>query len=482
MSPSLRVGASLLAAGALSLGLLSPAVTASAAPLEAPSPSPAPPDGAHTTASDPAPKTAPAASPVAARSFVSPLAPKSYRLTSPRGPRCMPTNGATTEHLGQDMGAANGSAISAATDGVVVATRNGTSSASGYVVIESIIDGRRMQFAYIHQWRGDKYVSVGSRVRAGQRVGDVGSSGPSTAPHLHFEVWEGSFMRGMALDPIAYLAQRGVDMKAGATSVSVPYVPQTCTYYARTSTPLRASASATAPSLGTVAKDVAVISWPGAMENKMLKVSDGKATGYVAWASMSPFRPSTLSIASDASLSGKVFVTTSNLNLRSTARDGSVLTMLGLGTEAVATGRTALGASWYEVKAAGKSGWVSLAYLKAKAVAPTSPKPTPTPAPKPTPTPAPKPAPKPTPAPKPVVKPTPPPVKKPVVKKPAKKTKKVRSNVWLRKAAKTGATIRVLTKNLTVTLEGPTKKIAGVTWYKVTVGGKTGWVSGRYLR
>jgi murein DD-endopeptidase MepM/ murein hydrolase activator NlpD len=49
-------------------------------------------------------------------------------------------------------------------------------------------------------------VREGQRIRTGQRIGEVGSTGGSSGPHLHFEIWRGAwFDGGEAIDPLPYL-------------------------------------------------------------------------------------------------------------------------------------------------------------------------------------------------------------------------------------------------------------------------------------
>jgi murein DD-endopeptidase MepM/ murein hydrolase activator NlpD len=102
-----------------------------------------------------------------------------------------PLLGFTRMHKGLDIGAPYGSPIHAMTDGVVAfAGRTG-----GYGNFVKLTHGRGMASGYGHMSR--IAVSSGTRVRAGQVIGYVGSTGISTGPHLHWEVWK----NGAAINP-----------------------------------------------------------------------------------------------------------------------------------------------------------------------------------------------------------------------------------------------------------------------------------------
>lgn len=137
---------------------------------------------------------------------VAPLPSRTYSLSSYYGPRCMPVAGASTWHLGQDMGAARGVRVNAIADGVVL--RAGAIRGFGqWVVVRHAIGGRTVSSLYAHVIDGDRYV------RAGQRIADVSSSGTATGPHLHLEMFSGAYGSGATnTDPLAYLKGRGVNL------------------------------------------------------------------------------------------------------------------------------------------------------------------------------------------------------------------------------------------------------------------------------
>ncbi|MDZ5443368.1 peptidoglycan DD-metalloendopeptidase family protein [Micromonospora sp. 4G57] len=121
------------------------------------------------------------------------------RLTSRFGTRLDPYFHVWQLHPGVDLAAPVGTPIVAAADGRV--TRAGWYGGYGnYTCLDhGRADGQRLSTCYGHQSR--LLVSVGQRVRAGQVIGLVGSTGASTGPHLHFEVRLG----GRAVDPLPWL-------------------------------------------------------------------------------------------------------------------------------------------------------------------------------------------------------------------------------------------------------------------------------------
>ena len=95
---------------------------------------------------------------------------------------------------GEDIPAGYGAQILAAASGTVV-TAGWVSGYGNYTVIDH---GGGLMTAYGHQ--SSFAVSVGDVVTQGQVIGYVGSTGNSTGPHLHFEV----YVNGSTVDPKSY--------------------------------------------------------------------------------------------------------------------------------------------------------------------------------------------------------------------------------------------------------------------------------------
>lgn len=114
-------------------------------------------------------------------------------ISSRQGPRVHPITGEYKNHGGTDIAASYGSAIYAADSGRVVSSSDGWNGGWGnYVMIDH---GNGMQTLYAHM--SSRAVSVGQTVSRGQTIGYVGSTGMSTGPHLHFEM----YINGSRIDP-----------------------------------------------------------------------------------------------------------------------------------------------------------------------------------------------------------------------------------------------------------------------------------------
>ncbi|MEU8683124.1 peptidoglycan DD-metalloendopeptidase family protein [Streptomyces sp. NPDC048611] len=108
-------------------------------------------------------------------------------------------------HTGVDFSAPFGTVVRAATGGVVVASD--TSSAYGINVQIKNNDGTYTLYAHLSA----RTVSPGTKVAAGDQIGNVGSTGTSSGPHLHFEVrTRPQFAAGNFVDPADWLRAHGV--------------------------------------------------------------------------------------------------------------------------------------------------------------------------------------------------------------------------------------------------------------------------------
>ena len=115
--------------------------------------------------------------------------PVNAPITSPYGMRW------GRMHEGIDLGAAYGTPIAAAAAGTVIYA----GWMEGYGNLTVIDHGGGLSTAYGHQ--SSIAVAVGQQVAQGQIIGNVGSTGHSTGPHLHFEVR----VNGAPVDPLGYL-------------------------------------------------------------------------------------------------------------------------------------------------------------------------------------------------------------------------------------------------------------------------------------
>jgi murein DD-endopeptidase MepM/ murein hydrolase activator NlpD len=120
-----------------------------------------------------------------------------YRSSS-YGWRVDPFSGRKAFHEGLDFTADKGTPIYAAAGGIVTTAERTTD----YGKLVKIDHGGGIETRYAHA--SQLLVKVGERVRKGQVIAHVGSTGRSTGPHLHFEVR----LNGTPLDPRKYLQNR----------------------------------------------------------------------------------------------------------------------------------------------------------------------------------------------------------------------------------------------------------------------------------
>ncbi len=118
-----------------------------------------------------------------------------YRVSSGFGPRIHPIFGTRRQHTGLDIGGGSGDPIYAAKGGTILSAgwRGGYGNA---VVVDH---GGGFSTLYAHQSKTN--VTAGQVVSRGDVVGFIGSTGWSTAPHLHYELR----LNGQPIDPLPYL-------------------------------------------------------------------------------------------------------------------------------------------------------------------------------------------------------------------------------------------------------------------------------------
>ncbi len=116
------------------------------------------------------------------------------RIASGFGMRIHPIYGIAKMHSGIDFTAPRGTPIYATGDGVVTTAGGGTGTGN-HVIINH---GYGYETEYMHMVRVK--AGAGQRVKRGEVIGWVGSTGASTAPHLHYEV----HINGNAVDPVYF--------------------------------------------------------------------------------------------------------------------------------------------------------------------------------------------------------------------------------------------------------------------------------------
>lgn len=113
-------------------------------------------------------------------------------------------------HSGLDISAPHGTPVVSAAAGVVVSVNGNAGAAYGNYIVVRHTTGIYTLYAHLSATR----VSVGQAVGAGQVIGNVGSTGNASGPHLHFEVRTdpSAFRAGIFLNPLTWLRSHGVSV------------------------------------------------------------------------------------------------------------------------------------------------------------------------------------------------------------------------------------------------------------------------------
>ena len=126
---------------------------------------------------------------------IQPISNKDLRKTaSGYGTRIDPIYGTTKFHAGMDFSAHPGTEVYATGDGTVV--KMGWETGYGNLIIVDHGFGYQTWYAHLQGFR----TKLGKRVVRGEVIGEVGSTGKSTGPHLHYEV----HVKGQVVNPVNY--------------------------------------------------------------------------------------------------------------------------------------------------------------------------------------------------------------------------------------------------------------------------------------
>lgn len=126
---------------------------------------------------------------------ISPIS-SDYPIVSSFGRRLHPTNKTMKFHKGIDIKAPIGTTIVATSDGEVVDVKINESGYGKHVIIKH---DKSYKTLYAHLSKID--VAKGDKVEQGQKIGEVGNSGASISPHLHYEV----IKEGEKVNPEEYI-------------------------------------------------------------------------------------------------------------------------------------------------------------------------------------------------------------------------------------------------------------------------------------
>ncbi|HAA14108.1 MAG TPA: hypothetical protein DCE41_21400 [Cytophagales bacterium] len=127
------------------------------------------------------------------------------RIASGYGWRMHPIYKIKKHHAGVDFKAPTGTPIYATGDGRVVTALNSDKGHGNHIKIQ-----HTEEYTTMYSHMESMVVEEGDWVKKGQQIGTVGSTGMSTAPHLHYEV----HVNGQHVDPVTFLDKE--DLKKGS--------------------------------------------------------------------------------------------------------------------------------------------------------------------------------------------------------------------------------------------------------------------------
>lgn len=295
----------------------------------------------------------------------SPLPKGSYRLTSYFGERCTTSVGAGFWHNAVDLAANDGTPIYSIADGVVESFQGTSNGRTGVVTVNhGTYKGKKLVASYAHMWDPTKYVKVGQKVKKGQQISEVGSSGISSGPHIHFVINHG----GVEIDPLPFMKEAGVDFTKEATYVRPkPATPSSCDMYTWASVGLKEKPVTTSKTIAVIDRGSKVIGYTGKSNNGYYKVKDVKTgkIGYMYAETLGANSPGARPSAKTSSMAQNVpYTAMGTWHFRDypsvTIGEGGILDTIQKGEFFTTTGKKTSnnGWTWYEVKFDGKTGWV----------------------------------------------------------------------------------------------------------------------------
>lgn len=159
---------------------------------------------------------------------------KDFKTTSSFGWRFHSIAKRRKHHNGEDLWSSREPCyIEAMADGVVLKARKSTHPTGGfgyYVILQHKIAGDYYTSLYAHMRAGSLQVKPGQKVKAGDVLGKMGTTGYSTGKHLHWEIWKGkkhgwsSNGRGF-VDPVEFMKK--FNGKESAAPAAAPKKPTT---------------------------------------------------------------------------------------------------------------------------------------------------------------------------------------------------------------------------------------------------------------
>ncbi|MCU6711751.1 peptidoglycan DD-metalloendopeptidase family protein [Paenibacillus sp. J5C_2022] len=129
----------------------------------------------------------------------------SRKMTSQFGYRRDPISGRSSLHNGLDIGGRRGDPVYATADGTVTLSERSYPHGNNILIDH----GKGIETRYLHL--NARNVEVGDQVVKGQQIGELGNTGRSTGPHLHYEV----IVNGSHVNPLPYIQDASKDVSEG---------------------------------------------------------------------------------------------------------------------------------------------------------------------------------------------------------------------------------------------------------------------------